>query len=234
MAISLEKRAETVGIILAKRGITSIPKIRVGAALDISGSAQSLYYNGVMQETFERLLAVALKFDDNGELDMWAFSNSYKQLETATAANVKTFLQEHLLNARGVPLWGGTEYGGVLESAVSHYFKPSVSGMFGSLFGGGKKSFSSEPPAMVLFITDGANSDRNAAAKVLKEAQGKPVYFMMVGVGPAYNFNFIKEQADALPNVGFVNLNSLSMTDEQLYEQLVSGEFATWVKQYVK
>jgi hypothetical protein len=41
-AIDLEKKAEKVGIILAKKGITQAPTMRVGVAIDISGSMGSL------------------------------------------------------------------------------------------------------------------------------------------------------------------------------------------------
>lgn len=233
MAISLDKRAEKVGIQLAKRGITQVPKVRVGAALDVSGSARGFYQNGVMQETLERLMGVALKFDDNGELDMWAFSDRFKDLPTANANNAARYLRENLDKAGSV-LWGATEYGGVLQNMIETYFPKETKGMFGGLFGGGSKANSKLDPAMVLFVTDGSNSDRTAAARILREAVGKPVYFMMVGVGPESYFDFIKEMADELPNVGFLNLNSLDISDDDLYEQLVSGEFADWVKQFVK
>lgn len=231
MSISLEKRAEKVGIVLAKRGITQVPAVRVGCALDVSGSAKGFYDRGIMQETLDRLMGVAMKFDDNGELDIWAFSNSYKRCSTAASGDAGTFINNKFLREAQSALWGGTSYGPVLKDAIDYYFKPATGGLFGF---GGKKSYTNDPPAMLLFITDGANDDRGAAAKVLKEAEGKPVYFMMVGIGPESNFSFIKDQADLLPNVGFVNLNDLSISDDNLYEQLVSGEFADWVKQYVK
>lgn len=238
MAISLEKRAEKVGIVLAKRGVTKIPTIRVGAALDVSGSAQGFYSSGVMQETLDRLLAVALKFDDNGELDVWAFSDRTRRVSTASANDAGTFINEKFLSEASPVLWGATSYAPPLKEAIDFYFggiAAKAKGFFGGMFG--KKeapTATSDVPAMLLFLTDGANSDRGEAARVLKEAAGKPVYFMMVGIGPESSFGFIKEQADLLPNVGFVNLNDLSISDDVLYEKLVSGEFADWVKQYVK
>jgi hypothetical protein len=236
MAISLEKRAEKVGIILAKHGITKVPPVRVGCALDVSGSTRDLYDNGIIQETMNRLMGVALKFDDNGELDMWAFSNGVAQLDTATAADAETYVNKKLLKAQNLRehMWSGTSYGPVLEAVVKYYFPSttaSVSGFFGSLFGK-KAAPASDLPAMLLLVTDGANDDQYAAARVLEQAANKSVYFMMVGVGPEHLFGFIKEQADLLPNVGFVNLNSLALSDDDLYEQLVSGEFASWVKSH--
>lgn len=246
MGISLDKRAEKVGIVLAKRGITTVPAVRVGCALDVSGSAQGFYRNGVMQETVERLMGVAMKFDDNGELDMWAFSDTHKRVSTATVADAATFIDKKFLKEAGSTLWCGTSYAPVLQDVISYYFPTGAAaatqaakGFLGGLFG--KKeaapaaaASTNDTPAMLLFVTDGSNDDRAAAARVMKEAQGKPIYFMMVGIGNPSMFTFIQEQADLLPNVGFVSLNDLNISDDDLYEQLVSGEFATWVKQYVK
>lgn len=56
MSINLEKRVQAVKIILEKRGIRNAPKTRVGVALDVSGSARDLYFDGTIQETLDRLL----------------------------------------------------------------------------------------------------------------------------------------------------------------------------------
>ena len=33
-----------------------------------------------------------------------------------------------------------------------------------------------------------------------------------------------------MPNVGFLHLESLDVTDEQTYEQLITQEFCDWVR----
>lgn len=33
-----------------------------------------------------------------------------------------------------------------------------------------------------------------------------------------------------MPNVGFLHLESLDVTDEQIYEQLITQEFCDWVR----
>ena len=83
---------------------------------------------------------------------------------------------------------------------------------------------------MCLFVTDGANDDRRQAAEVLRRSQDQAIYWQLIGVGPAREFGFIREMADELPNVGFVNLSSLSMSDEALYDQLLNDELCGWVK----
>lgn len=239
--IQLQKRAEMVGIVLAKRGITKVPPVRVGMALDVSGSAQSFYSSrtgpSVMQETIDRLLGVALKFDDNGELDSWLFHHDVlPQLPTLTESDEGSYVDKVILKQHG--LWGATKYAPVLQSVMDYYFSSkTVTEKVGGLFGFGAKTVTktiesgSKDPAMLLFVTDGENSDQREAAHVLREAaKSSPVYFQMIGVGPASSFRFIKEMADDLPNVGFVNLSTLTMSDNELYEQLVNPEFCEWIK----
>lgn len=248
MSISLEKRAEKIGIILAKHDIVTVPPVRVGLALDVSGSAQGLYQSGVMQETVDRLLAVSLKFDDNGELDMWAFDNRHSQLETATPADYGTYIRQKLLLNEEISLWGGTSYGGVLEDMIQFWFKgkPTVqqtTRKTGGLFGLFQRDEVVEQvvastlspelaklPAMGLLVTDGENSDKDYAERILTASKNHNVYWQMVGVGQAHHFEFLERMADDLPNVGFVNLESLSQTDDEIYSQLIAQEFISWVK----
>ena len=60
--------------------------------------------------------------------------------------------------------------------------------------------------------------------------KNSPVYFNMVGIGNPSYFRFIEEMADKLGNVGFTNLNDLSISDDDLYEKIVNQEFVDWVK----
>lgn len=249
MSIELEKRAEKVGIVLEKRGVTSAPSVRVGAAFDVSGSAQGFYTSGVMQETIDRLLGVALKFDDNGEIDAWMFHHSVTELPTITSKDEGTYVRNVIL--RQSNLWGGTSYAPPLQEAIDNYFPTKTAtvtskteeksgGLFG-LFGRKKEAVTvtevpvadntPKQPAMLLFITDGANGDRAEAARLLRNAAANsPMYFNFVGIGPESYFDFIQEMADELPNVGFVSMASLNVSDEELYDQLMSQEFCDWIK----
>lgn len=239
MSINLEKRAEKVGIILAKRGLTKVPPVRVGCALDVSGSAQGFYQgSNVMQETLDRLLAVAMKFDDNGELDAWLFHDGVlPQLPAITESDEGSYVKNTILKQRG--LWGGTNYAPVLTEVMNFYFgdapAPAKKGMFGGLFASKPEpaATNKKDPAMLLFITDGSNGDERATEAVLKAAEANsPVYFNMVGIGNPSYFRFIERMADDLGNVGFTNLNDLSMSDDQLYDKIVNQEFVDWVKKY--
>lgn len=232
--IDLEKRAEKVRIVLEKRAIKSVPPTRVGLALDISGSTHELYMSGVIQEVVNRLQAVAMRFDDNQELDMWSFANAFNRLESARPADCDGYVEKHILRNSAVTKWQGTSYGPVMADILNFYFSAQVrksGGLFG-MFGKTEKvaPVNADVPAMCLFVTDGANDDRRQAAEILRRSQDKAIYWQLVGVGPAREFGFLNEMADELPNVGFVNLNSLNISDDQLYEQLLNDELCDWVK----
>lgn len=245
--INLKKNVEQVGIVLKKRKVLTPPTARVGVALDVSGSARDLYRDGTIQETLDRLMALALTFDDNGELDVWAFDTHSHELPGADENSYETYVRDEILNNRN--LWGGTNYAPVWRDVISFYDEKPVAkvtetatGVVAKIAGwfGGKKAETTaapttEPtkldPAVVLFITDGANADRGEAERVMAEAAGSgtPIYWVFVGVGSASHFSFLRELADKYPNAGFLNLESLNISEEALYEQLITEEFVTWL-----
>jgi hypothetical protein len=244
----LQKRQEAVRFVLEKRNLPTAPVMRVGAAFDVSGSAKWLYVKGIMQATVDRLIPVAMKFDDNGEMDVWAFDDEFAQLPTVGKMDYEDYIQRAIMNNTGLRKWNTTKYGGVWKSMIDFYFPgsggnagaASGGGFLGGLFGGKKAApapaaapaASGAVPAMILFITDGANADRSYAEQVLRAAQNQAVYFQMIGVGDPSEFDFIKKMADDLPNVGFVHLASLDISDEQLYDALLTDELVAFAKRF--
>lgn len=238
MSIDLNKRAEKVGIVLAKRNLAKAPTMRVGLVTDVSGSAQWMYDQGIIQDTLDRLLAVSLKFDDNGEMDVWTFHNTFQRLDTASAADYGTYVKNKILNGR-TSLWGGTSYAPVMQDVVRFYFEDEVvQKKSGGFLGFGSKTQTTtvakdkNSPALCLFITDGVNDDKTQALRVLQNAVNHPVYWMMVGVGDPKHFDFLEKAADDLPNVGFVNLASLDISDEKLYEEIINPELVEFVRKF--
>ncbi|KVD82187.1 VWA domain-containing protein [Burkholderia ubonensis] len=246
--ITLEKRAAKVAIVLEKRQILKPPVVRVGAALDISGSAKALYKSGVIQETHDRILGIALKFDDNGEVDTWTFTEGFDRLPTATPDNYGAYITDFVLNG-DIDKWGGTQYAPVMNDIVDFFFRApepaprreAKRGFLSRLFGGADDapappsapvSVNGHLPAWVLFVTDGQNpkNDRKRVRQLLAESQHYPLYWSLVGVGDPSEFDFLEEVADEMPNVGFLHLESLDVSDEQIYEQLITQEFCDWVR----
>lgn len=250
MAIDLLKKK--VGIVLEKRKLPQIT-CEVKFALDISGSMQGLYKNGTVQNLTDRLLAVASRFDDNGEMEVWTFTNDFDEAPVVTEAMHEGYIDKHILNNHNIQKWGGTCYAPVMFDIINQSFteeKKVVTqveqrpGFFGKLFGA-KPAVTTveffeigerEPkfPIFVPFVTDGDNSDHEQAERVIKECSNKNIYWMMVGIGRE-SFSWLKKMADKYQNVGFVKIENLEkVSDEDFYMQLLNDEFCEWVKKFAK
>lgn len=259
MSIDLDKRVEKVGIILEKRNILKAPVVRVGVILDVSGSTQDMFTKGIIQETVARLLALGITFDDNGQMDMWTFDDDFTRLPQSNRENYENFVVNEIMDNDEISKWGGTSYAPVMDDAVNFYFRGTEQmvevqvataaaaekpGFLSRLFGSKpaaptvrlEKQFvpaeDTDIPALVLFVTDGRADDSERAAKILRAAQAYKIYWSMVGVGDAHHFQFLEQMADELPNVGFVNFSSLNISDDALYDAVITDEFCTWVKQH--
>lgn len=231
MAINLEKinlQKEQVIDLKKKAGIGSRSQAQVVLALDFSGSMSSLYNNGTVQKTVERILPFGLAFDDNGEVDTYLFENRYNKVkQSVTLENAENYVNDKIL---GKYEMGGTNYAPVLN-AIYDDFKPSKSG---GLFGLGGTEQPMEYPVYIIFITDGDNFDKPETESVIKKMSEKGFFIQFIGIGNA-GFSFLEKLDDMggrkLDNVNFFNVNNLnSFSDEALYQGLMS-EYPEWYKQ---
>ena len=246
--IDLKKK---VGIVLEKRNVSQSTRAQVAVAFDVTGSMQGLYSRGTVQELAERLLAVALRFDDNGSLDSWAFCEESTALAPVTESNFANYVQKEMLEKPGVQKWGSTYYAPALEDISTFYFGSfktvvtekieKAAGFFGKLFGNKTAvqtatqvqvpgQSTSTLPVYVMFVTDGENFDEEESWKVLRQLANKNIYVEFVGIGKD-RFKFCQAAADELGNVGFVRVNDITkISDEELYDTLLNEEFCEWIK----
>lgn len=231
MAINLEKinlQKEQVIDLKKKAGIGSRSQAQVVLALDFSGSMSTLYNNGTVQKTVERILPFGLAFDDNGEVDTYLFENRYNKVkQSVTLENAENYVNDKIL---GKYEMGGTNYAPVLN-AIYDDFKTSKSG---GLFGLGGTEQPMEYPVYIIFITDGDNFDKPETENVIKKMSEKGFFIQFIGIGNA-GFSFLEKLDDMggrkLDNVNFFNVSNLnSFSDESLYQGLMS-EYPEWYKQ---
>jgi len=230
--IDLRKK---VDIVLTKRKVHNV-KARVGLAIDISGSMRGLYTNNTVQSVVDRILALAMRFDDNGEMDMWTFSNGCDQLQPASEKYFNNYVNQFILNNHKIEKWNGTEYAPVINSVLTEYYpeRSGKTGFLGKLFGRGKNDAAEQAkinsiPSILIMITDGANDDPSATTKLLEESQGKNIYYQFVGIGNE-SFRYLNQVAEKYPNAGFVSIKDLQgMADDALYEKFITDELAAWL-----
>lgn len=221
MAIDINKRVETVGIVLEKRKMNNIP-CQVKLAIDKSGSMQNLYENGTVQDVVERVLAISLKVDQDGTVDVYAFHSSTKEVKSVTLPLMENYVKKEIVDKVG---WGGTSYAPAFKAIVES--SKAKKGLFG---------FGAKPadPTLAIFITDGENDDESAAEKIIKETQSENIYWLLMGIGHA-NFRFIEKLGEKYPNAGFVPITDISaIDDDDLYSAMLNEELATWFQKFKK
>ena len=232
MSISLQKRAENVGISLKKKGINVAPIMRVGLAVDCSGSMSHLYKSGAVQNAFEQIQGVALTFDDNGELDNFAFENHCTYVGTSTSENYEGYVN------RNFGPRGGTNYSPIIIEVEKFFFKGETveTKKVGGFFGIGAKTVKNVIPAnnmpvLMIVLTDGEPGDLAETRRELQKHADANIYWHFVGIGGTrHSFPSIAKLADEFDNVGEVYLPRLDMTDSEIYDQLICDELVEWIK----
>lgn len=237
MALSLEKKTEIVRLQLEKLQVPDNIIMQVKSCIDISGSIQPLFNNGTIQEVVDRLLAVAVRFDNNQTLESYAFGSGAVRLSDITPNQFGSYINKTFLpEARSSGyLWSGTSYStalSMIRKDMAGDSTPKSKGLFGGLFG--KKTEESAPvnlPTYLMFITDGeTGGDESTTEEIVKNLASKKIYIQFIGVGRA-NFRFIDRLGDDYDHVGFVSFPNVStLSDQDMYKHLLTQELADWIK----
>ncbi|MBR2743885.1 MAG: VWA domain-containing protein [Clostridia bacterium] len=189
-------------------------RARVFVALDISGSMSTLFQNGSVQSTLTRLLPIALKFDDNGELEVFVFNHDCTQMPAMNIHNYKSYVQDVIIR-NGYGPSGGTSYAPVIRQTMKAY------------------DDGSPYPAFGIFITDGENSDPQNTDEEVRKSSKKKIFYQFVGIGNEY-FRYLQKLDDLdgrdADNTAFVKIADLgSLTDNQLYSKLLE-QYPDWLR----
>ncbi|MDP2829803.1 MAG: VWA domain-containing protein [Sulfuricellaceae bacterium] len=245
--ISLEKQVEQeaphlvslvkkVGISLEKAGLTE-HRARVALCLDISGSMASLYSSGQMSAFTDRIFALAARFDDDGQLDVFLFGNKVHQPEPMSLAGSSGYLDRLMKQYR---LEGGTHYGLAIE-AIRKYYYPNSRAKSGI-------PVQDKLPVYVMFVTDGQTFDEDKTIKEIREASFEPIFWKFMGIGKSNkgikkgflarlgqtDFSFLEKLDDLqgryIDNADFFSVERPDQqTDESLYDLLLN-EYKGWIQ----
>jgi stress response protein SCP2/uncharacterized protein YegL len=244
--VSLEKRIERqapqlvnlvkqAGVSLEKAGLSS-HRAKVCLCLDISGSMSGLYRKGLVQSFAERILALACKFDDDGEIDVFLFGQQVHQPAPMGLSNWNGYIPQAIQRH---PLEGDTRYGRAMEAIRQFYFPDAA--------GGARTSpHKAAQPVYVMFVTDGSTSDKAATEKQLRWSSMEPIFWQFMGIGKGRksknkllaafldsDFPFL-ESLDELSGRLIDNANYFSVSspdehsDAALYD-LLMAEYPGWL-----
>lgn len=234
--LDLQKSKQVVLNLTKELGLGD-QKAQVVLAIDYSGSMGHLYHNGTVQKIVERLVPIAMAFDDNEAMEVYRFDHNYRRMTTdVTPTNYKDYVDKHIFKGG----MGGTEYAPVMKAIISEATSGGVSKSILSKLFGGKTVSDKQPaeyPTYVIFITDGDCSDKAKALQTIKECSNLPIFWQFVGIGHA-SFRTL-EQLDTvsgrvLDNANFFSIRNTqdlaTMSDEDLYQKYLV-EFPGWVKE---
>lgn len=189
-------------------------RARVFVVMDRSGSMHRLFYSGAVQETLTRLLPLALKFDDNGELEVYVFNTRCEKMPSMDINNYENYVEEQILR-RGKGPDGGTSYAPVVEMTTDDY------------------NDGSPYPAFGIFITDGENNDTKATDNAIRRSAEYKIFYQFVGIGHE-TFRYLQKLDDLtgrpVDNTAFVKVSDFGMlSDDQLYDKLLE-QYPDWLR----
>ncbi len=221
--VSLEKKIERqapqlvslvkpLKVELDKRKLNTV-KARVALVMDMSGSMMTQYKNGTVQEIINKILPIAVQFDDDGELDFWYFGTETRKMPSVTLENYRKAVPDEWQRLMFDLGYGNNEVK-VMRQVIDRYALTKM-------------------PVYVIFITDGEVGNSSEIKKLMREASEKPIFWQFVGVsGKDYG---VLKKLDTLKgryvdNANFFALDDFrSVSTSELYSRLLN-EFPLWLQ----
>lgn len=191
---------------------------RVALVLDYSGSMRDYYRNGTVQQIIERILPIALKFDDDGELDFWIFHNGFYRLPSINKDNFYGYIEREVTSKYRM---GGTNYAPVMKDVCNKYICED------------RKNI----PSYVIYITDGENSDKRETTETITYLAKFPIFWQFVGIGNE-RFKYLQKLDDlkdrVIDNADFFPIRDINIiSDKALYEKLLN-EYPDYLDEVIR
>lgn len=247
--INLQKSQEKAGIHLQKQGIDMdrLPNIRVGICLDVSGSMHGEFHHGHVQEALGHLMGLAMHLDkQDSAMEVFLFDDSAHQIRAISPANAETYVENEILHHHGI--WNGTSYAPVIHKVYQHYHPDKQHlhsaaavtehhSLLGGLFHRKKHQPSQEVPAnvdttvespvLILFLTDGECNDHRHTQEALHASANLNIFWAFVGI--SHDSSLLREFAEE-SDAEFVALEHIRVSDDEIFQSVVTPKFAEWLK----
>ena len=195
---------------------------RVALVMDISGSMYGTYDDGTVQEIVNKIVPLAVQFDDDGELDFWYYGDICRRMDAVTLQNYESAVPydwSKLMDDLGC----GNNEPIVMQEVIDEYKKSRL-------------------PAYIVFISDGGVSRENDIKRLLIESSKMPIFWQFVGIGGTgllsrlFGGYGIFEKLSTLSgryvdNANFFALDDFKKVDNtELYSRLLN-EFPNWLRE---
>ena len=218
--------------------------------LDISGSMSNHFQSGNVQTLVERMLAIALNFDPDGQISIIAFGRNAHDCGVVGRENYHECIKPagrhtYSINGNVLALEGGTSYAPPFDMALSQTFgsdwRNLNNGGSRGFFGFGKKKGNGRPslsapathPTFVLFITDGECNDARDTTSIVADSSNLPLFTQFAGLGRE-RFHTLRSldnlEGRFIDNAGLFFANDVHMPEEQLFGGMLN-EFPTYIRE---
>lgn len=219
--VSLEKKlekeapklvslAKPIKVCLDKHKLNTV-MAKVALVMDLSGSMNKRYRNGVVQRIVDKTIPLAVQFDDDGSMEFWYFGDKPVKMDDVTLQNYETVTNDWMKIQRKT---GACNDEPKVMRQVIDTFKDS------------------DLPVYVLFVSDGGIHETKKIVKLMAEASSYPIFWQFMGVG-GYDYGVL-EKLDDMPGRVVDNANFFAIDDfdiisnEELYDRLLC-ELPSWL-----
>ena len=195
---------------LVKANIFTPITMAVKIAVDKSGSMDDEFRCGWVQDTIDLFLAAAMKFDDDGKMEMGFFNTKFDRTPDATVDDHGVYIRKH-----GITAGGGTSF----ADAIKGLKGSNKSGFF---------SFGKKPtPVYLALITDGENNDKYEFEKQLDSLEN--TFVQIVAIGNGCDKRYLDAIAAKYDTVEVLYIADPKDVDQnKFYELLLNEEFKTF------
>lgn len=219
--VSLEKKlekeapklvslAKPIKVCLDKHKLNTV-MAKVALVMDLSGSMNKRYRNGVVQRIVDKTIPLAVQFDDDGSMEFWYFGDKPVKMDDVTLQNYETVTNDWMKIQKKT---GACNDEPKVMRQVIDTFKDS------------------DLPVYVLFVSDGGIHETKKIVKLMAEASSYPIFWQFMGVG-GYDYGVL-EKLDNMPGRVVDNANFFAIDDfdiisnEELYDRLLC-ELPSWL-----
>lgn len=209
--VDLTKKA---AVSLEKKKLTDVVA-KVVLVMDVSGSMNRQYKTGRVQRILDKVLPLALLFNDDGTLESWTFAERFRELEEVTLDNIDGYIDHANGGWRRWDVGGTNDEAAVIEAIYLKHRQEKL-------------------PVYVIFISDGGVHRNKPIKDIITTAAYAPIFWQFIGIS-GKNYGILEKLDEMggryIDNANFFALDDIDdISDEALYDRLMN-EFPLWLKE---
>ncbi len=190
---------------------------KVALVVEMSSQMAPLYEDGTIQEIVNKIIPLALQFDDNGKLEFWYYAGWAKKMSPLTKNNYTQAVPQDW----GSLMWSmGKDTHSealVISSVMTEYINTDL-------------------PVYVIFITGGNIPIQYEASveQMLRGASLRPIYWQFIGTNGC-NYELLDRLNNLtdrpVNNTNFFTVGNFKQVSNEALYDLMLKEFSSWLRE---